>query len=80
MLSLAVLIADAAVLPVLAQAAPVPRGDGPPTQAELDRLVAKLQSRDKWGIFKEPVTEEMVRCAPCVTVCLPWNALEICII
>ena len=35
--------------------------DVPPTREEVRRIIARMQKKDIYGIFREPVTDEMVR-------------------
>ena len=36
--------------------------DVPPTREEVKRIIQRMQKKDIYGIFREPVTDEMVRC------------------
>ncbi len=42
-----------------ASAADVP--DGPAKKSDIQRVIEHVQKKDPYGIFKNPVTEEMVR-------------------
>ena len=35
--------------------------DVPPAREEVRRIIARMQKKDIYGIFREPVTAEMVR-------------------
>ena len=41
--------------------------DVPPTREEVKRIIARMQKKDIYGIFREPVTDDMVRAALAVT-------------
>jgi hypothetical protein len=43
-----------------AVSAPPPGPEIPPTPADIERVMAKVQKRDVFHIFKEPVTDAMV--------------------
>ena len=39
--------------------------DVPPAREEVKRIIQRLQKKDIYGIFREPVTDEMVHSHPC---------------
>lgn len=49
--------------PEAASAAP-PGPELPPQPADIERVMDKVQKRDNFHIFKEPVTDAMVRLQP----------------
>ncbi len=68
-----------------APVAVLPKVDTLPTKLEMEKVITKLQSRDKYEIFKEPVTEEMVRffrqLAHCVSAgCENQRLVEACVL
>lgn len=36
----------------------------PPTREEVKRIIQRMQKKDIYGIFREPVTDDMVRTGP----------------